>query len=505
MTFGTRRVRQTQREEQMTNHLMNNCRKKILIRTGKTRMPWRHLAFLLPILIGSVGSDASGQLLYTTLNNSNPTQPLLGQINIDGTGNSIVSIPGLAEASETQYSNDGRFVGVTGKTITQAQQNQISRNVFVFDSAINQTRQITNFTDIADPFGNRLFTDAAYKSFSPDGSIVAVGSRTLFITPTAPQGDEGRTLSFFRVSDGQQLGTQVMDSFYNGTSSGGSGLSWSPVQDLIAYPRSTQSINPLLSGPTPISGFNSSGQFVGDLTAPTAGLLGGPFGEQFVEHDMFPSFSPDGRALAYFRSRRIGFGSTPSELELRINSQVSGDNRLFSFTPGQLPLGVSWSPDGTQLAISLGNQITGVGGLRGYEADPTSASIEIVDRISATITPFLSAPSAFPEFFPGLIGNTGCDPNTMGDLNGDGEVNFTDFLTLSSNFGTNVVNHEQGDINCDGTVDFQDFLILSSSFGRVVANAETVPEPDGRSVFAIPVVLMAAVARQRRREQSHLV
>jgi len=451
---------------------------------------------VLPLVWSLAGSHVSGQLLYTTLNNANPTQPILGQINTDGTGNSIVGIPGLAEASETQYSHDGRLLAVSGKTIPQSQQNQISRNVFVFDTAISQTRQITNFTDIADPFGNRLFTDAAYKSFSPDGSIVAVGSRTLFITPSAPQGDAGRTLTFFRVSDGQQLGGEIMDTLFNGTSTGGTGLSWSPTQDLIAYPRSTPSINPLLSGPTPISGFNSSGQFVADLTTPTAGTLAGPFSPQFVEHDMFPSFSPDGRALAYFRSRRIGFGDTPSELELRINSQVSGDNPILTFTPGQLPLGLSWSPDGTQLAVSIGNQITGVGGLRGYEADPTSASIGIVDRISATVTPFVSSPSAFPEYFPGLIGNPACDPNTMGDLNGDGEVNFTDFLTLSSNFGTDVVSHEQGDIDCNGTVEFADFLLLSSNFGSVVNRAATAPEPGGGPIFAITFLLFAAFARR---------
>ena len=84
----------------------------------------------------------------------------------------------------------------------------------------------------------------------------------------------------------------------------------------------------------------------------------------------------------------------------------------------------------------------------------------------------------------------------MGDLNGDGEVNFTDFLTLSSNFGTDVVSHEQGDIDCNGTVEFADFLLLSSNFGSVVNRAATAPEPGGGPIFAITFLLFAAFARR---------
>lgn len=471
-----------------------SCKPLVPTEWSRKCTPW--LTWLCLAILGVACRDAHAQLLYTTLANGNPTQPFIAQINANGSGNDIFNVPGLAEGSAAEYSKNGRLIGVTGKSFQQAQRNQISRNVFVFDTASNQTRQLTNFTDIADSFGNRLFTDAAYKSFSPDGSIVAVGSRTLFTSLAAPQGDAGRTLSFHRVSDGLQLGTEIMDTLFNGTSSGGAGVSWSPVDDLIAYPRSTQSANPLASGPTPIGGFNSSGQFVSDLTSPTAGFLGGPFSDQFVEHDMFPSFSPDGRALAYFRSRRIGFGSTPSELELRINSQVNGDNRVLPFPSGLLPLGMSWSPDGTQLAVSIGTQQTGVGGLRGYEAIPETTFIEIIDLANRSRSPFLSAPAAFPEFFPLL--NTGCNPNTLGDLDGDGEVSFADFLTLSSNFGLNVSSHAQGDIDCDGTVAFADFLTLSGNFGRNVGTV-AVPEPNANGL-AMMLVLGLVGYRVKRTE-----
>ena len=111
------------------------------------------------------------------------------------------------------------------------------------------------------------------------------------------------------------------DSNFNGTGTGGDGLSWSPVADVIAYPTTTfNPANPLLSGPTPISTFNSAGQFLGNLTSPTSG----GFLEQFIEHDQFPTFSPDGQQLAYFRQRRIGVGfSGPTQLELRIAGRCS--------------------------------------------------------------------------------------------------------------------------------------------------------------------------------------
>ena len=56
------------------------------------------------------------------------------------------------------------------------------------------------------------------------------------------------------------------------------------------------------------------------------------------------------------------------------------------------------------------------------------------------------------------------DPFTA-DLNGDREVNFTDFLVLANHFGMDGT-FEQGDIDGNGRVDFLDFLLLAQRFGR---------------------------------------
>ena len=61
------------------------------------------------------------------------------------------------------------------------------------------------------------------------------------------------------------------------------------------------------------------------------------------------------------------------------------------------------------------------------------------------------------------------DPASVGDLDGDGEVGFGDFLILSSNFGQDVQGGAaDGDLDEDGSVQFADFLALSNNFGKSV-------------------------------------
>lgn len=52
-----------------------------------------------------------------------------------------------------------------------------------------------------------------------------------------------------------------------------------------------------------------------------------------------------------------------------------------------------------------------------------------------------------------------------GDIDGNGEVDFNDFLIFSRNFGTDVVAGSLGDFDENGEVDFNDFLTFSRNFG----------------------------------------
>jgi len=53
-----------------------------------------------------------------------------------------------------------------------------------------------------------------------------------------------------------------------------------------------------------------------------------------------------------------------------------------------------------------------------------------------------------------------------GDLDGDLDVDFADFLVLSTNFGKSEATSAEGDIDGDGAVSFADFLLLSANFGK---------------------------------------
>jgi hypothetical protein len=54
----------------------------------------------------------------------------------------------------------------------------------------------------------------------------------------------------------------------------------------------------------------------------------------------------------------------------------------------------------------------------------------------------------------------------LGDADGNSEVDFADFLTLSANFGKVDAVLADGNFNADNKVDFADFLLLAMNFGK---------------------------------------
>ena len=90
-----------------------------------------------------------------------------------------------------------------------------------------------------------------------------------------------------------------------------------------------------------------------------------------------------------------------------------------------------------------------------------------------------------------------CDPNTGGDIDGNGAVEFADFLVLSTNFGQDVDGHAQGDLDCNGAVEFADFLVMSSTFGQTVGT-QAVPEPSAAVLLATLLPLLTVFRRRYR-------
>ena len=90
------------------------------------------------------------------------------------------------------------------------------------------------------------------------------------------------------------------------------------------------------------------------------------------------------------------------------------------------------------------------------------------------------------------------DPGLEADFDGNGSVDFADFLTLSNQFGQTVEPPgSPPDISGNGLVDFADFLVLSSQFGQSSNAASAVPEPSGLCVIGIGSLFVFSGRRRR--------
>lgn len=85
-----------------------------------------------------------------------------------------------------------------------------------------------------------------------------------------------------------------------------------------------------------------------------------------------------------------------------------------------------------------------------------------------------------------------------GDLDGNGDVSFVDFLVLSSNFGSKSRAYRDGNVNLVGRIDMDDFLILASNFGTTQPLVAIVPEPSCGTL----VVIFSAITSFNWRRQN---
>ena len=137
---------------------------------------------------------------------------------------------------------------------------------------------------------------------------------------------------------------------------------------------------------------------------------------------------------------------------------------------------------------------TAAHGLELWSTDGTAEGTSIVQDIFAGRGDFLSDPSQihFFEFHGSFLFVAENQENGQelwiigpeqsqtlpGDANGDGQVQFADFLILSANFGRDNATEAQGDFDGDGKVQFSDFLILSANFGKTLADIAAAAATD---------------------------
>jgi hypothetical protein len=111
----------------------------------------------------------------------------------------------------------------------------------------------------------------------------------------------------------------------------------------------------------------------------------------------------------------------------------------------------------------------------------------MVDIADANCTP----DDQLDDFLANLV-----PPSLRGDADGDGTVQFTDFVILSNNFGQ-PGEYTDGDFDKDAVVQFSDFVILSDNFGMSGAAAAAVPEPSSVALFGLAALLLAMMQRRR--------
>ena len=79
-----------------------------------------------------------------------------------------------------------------------------------------------------------------------------------------------------------------------------------------------------------------------------------------------------------------------------------------------------------------------------------------------------------------------------GDADGNGTVEFQDFVILANNFGQ-VGQYTDGDFDWDGMVDFPDFVILANNFAKSGGGTgAAVPEPSILSLLLMSAVPLGA-------------
>jgi hypothetical protein len=409
--------------------------------------------------------SARAQIIYNVLA---PGGEQLRQINPDGSNNVTLAVGNLPQNSNPMLSADGRFLSVRsqdpGRPFT------FSTNVYVADRLSGEVRKITNFEDATDPQSGATFNHSPrYTTFSPNGSLILVSD---FLNTQAAQG--GSTTNFtsvHRTSDGELVDGPSVIGSSSTLSTVGVGVSWSPADNRVAIPATASnggtaifSGNSLFNLPARQETFPQQGQFANGNS---------------LENDAFATYSPNGQALAYFRSRNVltFSGAQPSGLSLRIKSPA-GDRSIFNFNPGFQPSGLAWSPDGTELIAGIGPQVSD-GGVFFNLADTANSELLVFNVDGSGISRNLG-----PGYAPTWASLT--LSSIAGDFDGSGIVGQGDLNLVLGNWGRNTasagvpsgwVNEQPGGVI--GQEALNAVLQNWGSDGPASLDGFNVPEPSG--------------------------
>ena len=179
------------------------------------------------------------------------------------------------------------------------------------------------------------------------------------------------------------------------------------------------------------------------------------------------------------------------------------------------PLDVTWNAEEDQWYRFEAMVVPSADAVNTLDADELVAAIESVDPLSFG-TQFLSPKEALEQFSfgwqhaavtdgPDVAWEFTVEPIDAllpGDSNGDGLVNFIDFLALANQFGNSNTGWAGGDFDLSGSTNFLDVLILANNFGTEASSVVAIPEPSSVRLVGCVCLLIGLQRSSSRKSAS---
>ena len=166
-----------------------------------------------------------------------------------------------------------------------------------------------------------------------------------------------------------------------------------------------------------------------------------------------------------------------------ISSDPAAKIAVLDRTDGELAAPILFATpavDATIAEITTGDDLeitllhrSGFSVLRGEI--PLPIDIDTVCRVSQQSEQSQAELDAYDQNMDGIINEDDVEhfivevqQSLRGDLDMDGDVDFSDFLILALNYNAVDAAYSEGDVDCNGEVGFTDFLALATNFGKSV-------------------------------------
>jgi hypothetical protein len=216
-----------------------------------------------------------------------------------------------------------------------------------------------------------------------------------------------------------------------------------------------------------------------------------------------------------------GGGSTGGNFGLLMNNSNPGGLLQTTGTPIAMGTGVThlvvlridWSTSGFE-TVNLWVDPASVASEAAMGAPYITTNAFELTQITG-IRPFVGASAAVPTGGPTVPGSSANFDEIRfggtfqsvtqagqraGDVDGDGDVDMTDFNPIRDNFQKTVTLRTQGDLNADGKVNFKDFRQWKTAFPfPVEAGALGIPEPTTACLGLTVLACIGAMRRSSRR------